>query len=100
MAKNAYFVVVAYDIRDDRRRLKVMNTLLDFGGKRVNYSVFECLLPETKLVKAKREIERIIDKKKDNIRYYILCEACIKLIETQGVDISTLLQDDDNAIFV
>ena len=35
--------VVAYDIRQDRRRNKVMNTLKDFG-LRVQYSVFECEL--------------------------------------------------------
>ncbi len=99
MAKNAYFVVVAYDIRDDRRRLKVMNTLLDCGGTRVNFSVFECLLPESRLLKVKTAIEKIIDKKKDNIRYYVLCEACIKLIETRGVGLSTLLKED-GSIFV
>lgn len=99
MAKNAYFVIVAYDIHDDRRRLKVMNTLLDHGGTRVNFSVFECLLPETRLLKVKAAIEKIIDRKKDNIRYYILCEACIRLIETHGVDASTLLKEEQS-IFV
>ncbi len=50
MAKNTHFVVVAYDIPDDKRRLKVMNTLLDYGGTRVNYSVFECMLPINKYI--------------------------------------------------
>ena len=41
MAKTTQFVLVCYDIPDDRRRTKVMQTLLDFG-RRVQYSVFEC----------------------------------------------------------
>ena len=37
------YVVVSYDITNDRRRLKVMKTLEGFG-ERVQYSVFECRL--------------------------------------------------------
>ncbi len=99
MAKNAHFVVVAYDIPDDRRRLKVMNTLLDYGGARVNYSVFECMLPINKYKKMKTTIAEIIDKKEDNVRYYTLCEGCIKLIENQGVDVQSSVEDNKN-IFV
>jgi len=40
------FVVISYDIADDRRRLKVAQTLLDFGGERVQRSVFECYITE------------------------------------------------------
>ncbi|MCB0227265.1 MAG: CRISPR-associated endonuclease Cas2, partial [Anaerolineae bacterium] len=35
------FIVVSYDIPDDRRRTKVMKALKDFG-RHVQYSVFEC----------------------------------------------------------
>ncbi len=86
MAKNAYFTVVAYDIKNDKRRTKVMNKLLDYGGLRVNYSVFECLLSMQKLKKMKQEVKELIDKSKDNVRYYTLCESCIKLMENQGVE--------------
>ena len=40
------FYVVSYDISDDRRRLNLVKTLLDFGAM-VQYSVFECLMDET-----------------------------------------------------
>ena len=37
------YVVVSYDITCDRRRSKVARTLEDHG-KRVQYSVFDCIL--------------------------------------------------------
>ena len=37
------FILVVYDISNDRRRTRLHNLLLDFGTP-VQYSVFECLL--------------------------------------------------------
>ncbi len=99
MAKNAFFVLVAYDIPDDGRRTRIMNTLLDYGGKRVNYSVFECLLQQSKLRKMKAAIQQIMKADEDNIRYYTICENCIKYIENQGVDVTSIL-DEDTDIFI
>ncbi|RMD57333.1 MAG: CRISPR-associated endonuclease Cas2 [Nitrospirae bacterium] len=93
MAKNASFVLVAYDIIDDKRRTRIMNTLLDYGGKRVNYSVFECLLTQLELKKLRGELEGIIDRSEDNIRFYILCEKCIKNIENYGVEVISILDE-------
>lgn len=39
------FIVVAYDVSDDRRRSHVVK-LLEKVGIRVNYSVFECMLSD------------------------------------------------------
>ncbi len=44
------FMVVAYDIADDRRRQKIAKVLEQFG-LRCNESVFECLLTEAKIQK-------------------------------------------------
>ena len=46
------FVLVVYDISNDRRRTKLHNLLLDYGSP-VQYSVFECLLDEKRLKKMK-----------------------------------------------
>ena len=43
------FYIVSYDMPDDKKRLKMANTLLDFGT-RVQYSVFECIMDD-KLIK-------------------------------------------------
>lgn len=99
MGRNTLFILVTYDITDDKRRMKVMNTLLESGGIRVNYSVFECLLSRSKLTKLKKDIHKIISEKKDNVRYYILCKACVTLIENQGIDIPSSL-DYDEVIFI
>ncbi len=42
------FVLVCYDITDDRRRYRVASELENFGC-RVQYSVFECHLEEPQL---------------------------------------------------
>jgi CRISPR-associated protein Cas2 len=38
---NKQFVVVVYDISNDKRRTRLHNALLDYGTP-VQYSVFEC----------------------------------------------------------
>lgn len=75
------FVVVAYDIPSDRRRGRLHNTLLDYGTP-VQYSVFECLLEEKELERMKRSVRRIIRPRLDHVRYYYLCAACQKRVET------------------
>lgn len=77
------FILVTYDISDDRRRTKLHNALLNFGTP-VQYSVFECLLDEAGEQKMRAAIKRIIRPRKDNVRYYYLCAACLKRVETTG----------------
>jgi CRISPR-associated protein Cas2 len=75
------FVVVAYDIPDDRRRERLHNVLLDYGTP-VQYSVFECLLEEKDLARMKRAVARVIRPRLDHVRYYYLCAACQGRVET------------------
>ena len=70
------YIVVAYDITSDRRRNKIVNILKDFGGKRVNFSVFECEIEKEKYPGLKSEINAIINKKKDRVLFYHLCLTC------------------------
>lgn len=65
-------IVVCYDIFDDKRRLRVMNKMEGYG-LRVQGSVFECHLDRTRLAKLKLEIGKLIDVKRDRVRYYTLC---------------------------
>ncbi len=66
------FIVVCYDIADDRRRLQVSHELENFG-ERVQYSVFECHLDEGELARLQRRLAKRIDVKEDRLRYYVLC---------------------------
>ena len=75
------FILVAYDISDDRRRTKLHNALLDYGTP-VQYSVFECLLDEAREKAMRRTAKRIARAKLDSVRFYYLCAACQKRIET------------------
>lgn len=77
------FVVVTYDISDDKRRLRVSDELENFGA-RVNFSVFECHLEPENLSDLKQRLVEQIDPAEDNVRYYILCDGCVKKVEVQG----------------
>ena len=73
---NKHFIVVAYDIPDDRRRTRLHDRLLDFGSP-VQYSVFECLVDAEELKKMQRMILKTIHKRRDHVRIYHLCGACV-----------------------
>ncbi|RLC70969.1 MAG: CRISPR-associated endonuclease Cas2 [Chloroflexi bacterium] len=81
------FIVVVYDISNDKRRTKLHNALLDHGTP-VQYSVFECLLDEDGLARMKRAVGKIIRPRVDRVRYYYLCQSCLKKVEiTSGVEV-------------
>lgn len=67
--------LITYDIEDDKKRKKISDELEAFGY-RVNYSVFECELNQSKLNKLKEKLEDLVDKKYDSLRFYHICENC------------------------
>lgn len=77
------FLVVSYDVVDDRRRLKVAKVLSDYG-QRVQKSVFECDLDERRCLKLKQAVDRLIDHEEDSVRYYYLCPRCRRALEVSG----------------
>ncbi len=66
------FVVISYDISDNRRRLRVSSEIENFG-RRVQKSIFECHLDEVQLDELKQRIEKEIRPDQDRVRYYRLC---------------------------
>ena len=86
------FLVVSYDIADDRRRSRVAK-LMEYFGRRVQYSVFDCILDEGKLQKLKRGLLKVIDPKEDSIRVYRLCQRDRESIEVIGR--GTVREDED-----
>lgn len=91
------FIVVAYDISDDRRRTRLHDLLEDYGSP-VQYSVFECLLTEKQLAQMKRRVKSKIKVTQDAVRYYRLCETCRSKIETTRA--SREITQDVSAIIV
>jgi CRISPR-associated protein Cas2 len=78
------FCIVSYDITDDRRRVKLSNILLDFGD-RVQYSVFECILKDKKMLDNMLEkIYSVIQEEEDSVRVYALCGICAGSVRIIG----------------
>ncbi|MCX7766539.1 MAG: CRISPR-associated endonuclease Cas2 [Candidatus Sumerlaeia bacterium] len=67
--------VIAYDIPDDARRLRVAK-LLDGYGHRVQFSVFEARLSRDNLERLRSRLKRIISPTEDRVTIYYLCENC------------------------
>lgn len=69
-------VLITYDVNTQdsagRKRLrKVAKECVNYG-QRVQNSVFECILDNTKCLQVKAILEKIIDKDKDSLRFYYL----------------------------
>ncbi len=77
------FILVVYDISNDKRRTKLHNALKDFGTP-VQYSVFECLLDKKGMQRMKKAAAKVIKPRLDRVRYYPMCNACL-----QGVEVSS-----------
>ena len=68
--------LITYDIENNKRRKKVSDELEAYGY-RVNFSVFECELNKTRMKNLVKKLEELIDKKKDSLRFYHVCENCV-----------------------
>lgn len=78
------FVVVAYDIPDNKRRTKVMKMLQGYGVH-VQESVFECDLQTSTYQQLRQRLRTLINLDEDNVRFYHLCQADVPRIECVGV---------------
>lgn len=63
------FVLVIYDIIDNKRRVKFAKEMNGYGF-RVQKSAFEALIEEKLFIKLKREIPKLIDPEEDSVRIY------------------------------
>ncbi|MFZ5916078.1 MAG: CRISPR-associated endonuclease Cas2 [Chloroflexota bacterium] len=79
------FYVVAYDIPNDRRRTKVHKILCGFG-QWTQFSLFECYLSEKERLTLQAKLDKVLDEAQDRVRFYALCEACLKKVETVGME--------------
>ena len=79
------FCLACFDIVDDRSRNRVAKILKEYG-ERVQKSVFECAdLSEERFLKLKNRLEDCIDSSEDTVRYYFLCQGCLKRVEYSGI---------------
>jgi len=77
------FFVITYDIEEDKRRNKIAK-LLENYGVRVQFSVFEFKIDNNQIKEIIQKLSEIIEKEKDSIRIYRICEGCLKEITIIG----------------
>lgn len=87
------FVVVSYDISEDKRRTKIHSILKSYG-QWVQFSIFECQLSETQYAKLRSRLAKQIKPHEDSIRFYFLCACCQGKVERIGGE-----QPRDETIF-
>ncbi len=90
------FVIVSYDIVDNKRRSKVSKCMMQFGD-RVQFSVFECNVESAEMEKMRLKLKKIINEKDDNIRIYTICSNCKSRIELLG---QGRISEDPNLIII
>lgn len=91
------FILIVYDISDDRRRTRLHDRLLDYGTP-VQYSVFECMLSKKEFQSMRKAVQRVIRPRKDQVRFYFICQNCLKkTIVTCGKEV---LAEDSPPIVV
>lgn len=78
------FIVVVYDISNDKRRTKLFKALKNFGTP-VQFSAFECILNDKNLLEMQEAICKIIRRKDDKVRIYTLCNNCRSVIKNMGL---------------
>lgn len=83
MSTELLHIVASYDIRNPKRLIKVAKAMKGYG-ERVLKSVFECNLEARRFRKMKANMDEIIEPIEDSVRYYFLCEKCIKEVEYSG----------------
>ena len=70
--RNSY--LVAYDIADDKRLRKVFQTMRNYGDH-LQYSVFECQLTPTDLIRCRADLAQIIHHDEDQVLFVDLGPA-------------------------
>ncbi len=75
--------IFAYDVADQKRRTRVVDTLLDFG-MRVGLSVFECRVDPSLAKEILTRLAEIIDPAKDRVSLYRVCGNCERSASLAG----------------
>ena len=85
------FILITYDVNitspQGAKRLRTVARACLNYGKRVQNSVFECILTEVQFVKLKNELGGLIDSNQDSIRFYLLGNNWKHKVETIGKNI-------------
>ena len=83
-------VLITYDVNTETtggktRLRKVAKQCVNYG-RRVQNSVFECIIDQAQCIRLKSLLTDIIDKEKDSLRFYYLGNSYKTKVEHVGVD--------------
>ena len=91
-------ILVTYDVdttdKKGAKRLRQVAKSCVNHGKRVQNSVFECVLNEAQFTSLIHELDLIIDKNKNILRFYNLGKNWNRKVTTLGVDTSIDLTNE------
>ncbi|HOJ99015.1 MAG TPA: CRISPR-associated endonuclease Cas2 [Termitinemataceae bacterium] len=83
-------VLITYDVNTEtpegKKRLRQVAKVCQNYGQRVQHSVFECVIDGIILRKIQYQLEKIINKQTDSIRYYYMGENWKYKVEHIGVN--------------
>ena len=87
------FILITYDVNitsvDGAKRLRnVAKTCLNYG-KRVQNSVFECVLTESRYIMLTHNLENVIDTVEDSVRFDRLGTNWKRKVESIGKNMGT-----------
>ncbi len=81
-------VLITYDVNTEtdagKKRLRKVSKACQDYGQRVQNSVFECIIDPARLKNLQANLERLIDPKKDSLRYYYLGDEWKSRVEHVG----------------
>ena len=75
--------VVAYDIRSDTLRRRVLHLLKNYGMP-VQFSVVECDLTYPRFQKLREQLAAMITGRRDRVSFYAQCEGCVPRTDRLG----------------
>ena len=85
-------VLVTYDVstisEGGKRRLRRVAKKCVNYGKRVQNSVFECMVDPAQFAQLRHSLEQIIDMERDSLRYYFLGNNWKNRVEHVGLNTS------------
>ena len=82
MSKNKLFLVVAYDIEDNKIRTKLAEILQYYGLSRIQYSVFAGEISAKNVKKMNNSLFGFDLHDDDNISVFPICEKCKNDVQT------------------
>ena len=90
MRKAVMLVLITYDVNTEtasgKKRLRKVAKQCENYGRRVQNSVFECILDQAQSIMLKQSLIDIIDENVDSLRFYYLGNKYQTKVEHVGVE--------------